>query len=366
MKKWSLVRKCSQVVTIPCKIKAQPFGVGVSSCQEPESERSASEPMPGSSGARFSVKEIFRFLLFGYQNAPSRDALEEVVREADEDAILAICTSDVEGWDDAASLASDHAEDSSSDRSEDEADGDAWLGAREEDREGDGGGMSNGDAGDGVGAAGVVTGAPAAVGAAPMAGAGGPAIAAASRKAAVVDPYEGWYLAQHDSSVGRIPLTASMGTRFLVQHVPAHLPRVPQPGSPLAFFRLYWDAKVVSMILLHTNSRLRRRGTDELTERELWVWLALTLVMGVCKQPTIESYWSTMHYGRYAFLRQGLRIVRKHSPPSPLSVTCAATTNFAYKRVMTRERFVAIKVCLAVSEDRVVTPAQKAAPSFDR
>ena len=231
------------------------------------------------------------------QDTPSEEEEEVVADAAYESSFLATGPGVDEGWDEAACLGT--ALDSSDDelQPEDEGDDTIPVAGGEGDRGADGWGLAEVGAhgvGDGDG---VMAGMPNAGGGGVGAGAEGPAPAPPPPPPAVVDLCDGWYLPEVDDSVGRVPACDTVSTRFLVQHIPHDLPTSPGRGSALTMFRAIWDADVVNMMLTFTNERLRRRRADELSEAELWRWLALTLTMGVAKQPTLESYWSTTHFG---------------------------------------------------------------------
>ena len=101
-----------------------------------------------------------------------------------------------------------------------------------------------------------------------------------------------------DTNTGKVPLKASLSTRFTCTNIaPSAVPRKPGRGTPLAMFKLLWHGGVVSLLLKHANTRLQLLDAPLLPEAELWIWQALTLTMGVARQPTLASYWSTYHFG---------------------------------------------------------------------
>jgi hypothetical protein len=85
----------------------------------------------------------------------------------------------------------------------------------------------------------------------------------------------------------------------------ADMPRVME-GSEFAIFRKLWDEDIMNLAVTNTNLRLAKlRAKDpkpvsyhqDVTEQELWLWQGLTMVMGICRLPSVELYWSKEHFG---------------------------------------------------------------------
>jgi hypothetical protein len=155
----------------------------------------------------------------------------------------------------------------------------------------DGGGGSDGGSSAGGAAAPAVD---------PPAGAGGGAGAGAEERKVreETDAWDGWFNSFSDDTKGRIPRRDEPNHRFRTANVP---PDFPEDGaaSGLAAFRLFWDTELVALLLKETNARLRAEAptAPPVTEQEFWRWLALVITMGISKQPTTASYWSTAHFG---------------------------------------------------------------------
>ncbi len=146
------------------------------------------------------------------------------------------------------------------------------------------------------------------------AGAGGPGPAAAPPgppapggppplpQPAAKDTWETWMNGRVDNERGRLPTAPRPETRFRTANInPTSVPPAPGPESGLAFLRLLWDDDICALAVKWTNVRLAALRAaahhKPLTVEELWLWQAVTATMGICKLPTIESYWSKVHYG---------------------------------------------------------------------
>ena len=209
-----------------------------------------------------------------------------------------------------------------------------------------------------------------------------------------VDPYDGWHNGREDTAKGRAPHTCRPENRFRTQNIPADMPAETGKDTGLAFLRLLWDDDICDLAIKWTNARLaalpkQSACTMPITKKELWLWQAVTAVMGICKLPTIESYWSKTHYGQCevicsrvgpapcgvcARLRASIHPDTPSPPPTCLELTVfapftlrPATSFFDFTDLgMSRSRYFTIKSCLSFCADREVTPEEKAAPEFDR
>ena len=127
--------------------------------------------------------------------------------------------------------------------------------------------------------------------------------------AAGPDPFEGWHNASEDSNEGRLPKRDKPSHRFKTRNLnKTTMPKVME-GSEFAVFRKLWDEDIMNLAVTNTNLRLAKlRAKDpkpvkhhvDITERELWLWQGLTMVMGICRLPSVELYWSKKHFGGLA------------------------------------------------------------------
>ncbi len=198
------------------------------------------------------------------------------------------------------------------------------------------------------------------------------------------DPWGGWFNASEDPTVGRLPKRDKPAHRFKTRNLDAaSMPQLME-GSEFAIFRKLWSPEIVAMCVKHTNLRLAKlRAKDakpvsyhqDITEKELWLWQGLTMVMGICRLPSVELYWSKQHYGEWEFfcgwpfISNTNLVFSSLTPPCPcpVPVTFPATAFFNFTEVgMSRNRYVTIKAQLAFVPDREVSDADKASPQFDR
>ena len=160
-------------------------------------------------------------------------------------------------------------------------------------------GAGHGDQGGGIGNAGAEGGGPAAP---PP-----PAVPPVDDGAdAGPDPWENWFNASEDKTEGRLPKRDKPKHRFKTRNLnKADMPRVME-GSEFAIFRKLWDEDIMNLAVTNTNLRLAKlRAKDpkpvsyhqDVTEQELWLWQGLTMVMGICRLPSVELYWSKEHFG---------------------------------------------------------------------
>ena len=345
--------------------------LAASPCQENVGERSASKPMSGCSGAIFSGKQKCRFLLFARQNPPSFAAPPDDDGASDGFAASDAASDDGYGSDCGASLVHSDGSDDESRGSVDDGEEDLAAPAVDGVGVGAGGGNPQVDAPGALASGGMPAAAPAPDDGAPVGVQGGGGAQPAAPPVPAVDEWDGWYVPRVDNHTGKVPLKSTPRTRFHCKSLPAVLAAEPGPGTPLAMFRLLWSDRVLQLIIENTNARMSDlAGVNLLTKSDLLIWIALTMAMGVCVQPTLASYWSTEHFGKprtcVIHLARWPDVVVWCNMHVVRLRLLAATTNFAFKLVMARDRYRQIKRFLSVAADRIITPDVKAAPDFDR
>ena len=149
------------------------------------------------------------------------------------------------------------------------------------------------------------------------------------------DPWGGWFNASEDPTVGRLPKRDKPAHRFKTRNLDAaSMPHLME-GSEFAMFRKLWSPEIVAMCVKHTNLRLAKlRAKDvkpvsyhqDITDKELWLWQGLTMVMGICRLPSVELYWSKQHYGEWEFFVAGrsypTQTLCSHSSPRHVPSLC--------------------------------------------
>ncbi|CAB0006498.1 unnamed protein product [Nesidiocoris tenuis] len=89
--------------------------------------------------------------------------------------------------------------------------------------------------------------------------------------------------------------------------------------SPVKFFELFFDEKIVALILEQTNlylkSKYKRDGDFSIAKREMLDFLTIELYMGCVRMPSYSDYWSkSLRFDRVADLmaKKRYELIRRH------------------------------------------------------
>ena len=144
-------------------------------------------------------------------------------------------------------------------------------------------------------------------------------------------------------------------------------------STPLAAWRHFFDDALLTRIHRCTNARmLATSPTSALLQMsEMYTYFALTIAMGLKRQPTVASYWDTQHFGMFqAFYSYCCAGVRQRYRCTQLFARvlscCTALRSDLFRRAMTRDRFTTIHSCLCFVDSADTPSVPPSDPSYDR